>query len=246
MTALFLHGVPDTPAMWTPLIDGVRAGRQEILAPAMPGFGVPLSRGFPATKEAYLDWLMAEIAKAHGTSGPLHLVGHDWGAVLVLRAAHLAPEMVASWTVMNAVPMPGYRWHATARLWQTPVLGELFMLAARHSLLARRLGQAGMPPDLVAAELPHVGGDMKRAILRLYRSAVNLGEEWGTDLSGLSDRGLVIWGSRDPFVGVKLGRRFSERTGVPLHVEEGAGHWTPFERAAPVAERLLAHWAGTS
>ena len=35
---LFLHGVPDTPSMWDPLIAELGLGTDEYLAPAMPGF----------------------------------------------------------------------------------------------------------------------------------------------------------------------------------------------------------------
>src|SRR5207249_3277115 len=58
MPAVFVHGNPETAAVW----DGVRAklSRQDTIAVALPGFGCPRPEGFGATKEEYVDWLIAE------------------------------------------------------------------------------------------------------------------------------------------------------------------------------------------
>ena len=57
----------------------------------------------------------------------MDLVGHDWGAVLVLRAACLAPERVRSWVAGGAPLDAEYAWHRAAQLWQTPEVGEKVM-----------------------------------------------------------------------------------------------------------------------
>ena len=82
MPAVLIHGVPDTPRLW----DKLRAhlSRRDVLAPALPGFGCPAPDGFAATKEAYVDWLVAELERV---GEPVDLVGHDWGALLVQRAS---------------------------------------------------------------------------------------------------------------------------------------------------------------
>ena len=49
---LFLHGVPDSPAVWRPLLDALDLGDAPVAAPALPGFTAPLPAYFPATKEA--------------------------------------------------------------------------------------------------------------------------------------------------------------------------------------------------
>ena len=72
---LFLHGVPDTPAMWDPLISELGLTSDAYRAPAMPGFVRPAAKDFPSTKEAYVDWYINEITKAHAEAGPVDLVG---------------------------------------------------------------------------------------------------------------------------------------------------------------------------
>ena len=66
---LFVHGVPDTSHLWTPLISTLALKPEEYSAPALPGFGCPRPEGFAATKEAYADWLMGEIETAVDRAG---------------------------------------------------------------------------------------------------------------------------------------------------------------------------------
>ena len=122
---LFLHGVPDTPSMWDPLLSELGLSQNEYRAPAMPGFVTPAPRDFGSTKEDYVDWYIAEIEAAHAQAGPVDLVGHDWGAIITIRAASLKPDLVRTWCVANALPHPDYKWHSMARMWQTPIVGEL-------------------------------------------------------------------------------------------------------------------------
>ena len=46
MTAVFVHGVPETPALWKPLIGNLE--RTDILTPALPGFVTDRPPGFGA------------------------------------------------------------------------------------------------------------------------------------------------------------------------------------------------------
>ena len=240
---IFVSGVPDTPVLWEPVVSELGLKPREWRAPALPGFGAPASADFACTKDAYTDWLIGEIGKVEG---PVHLVGHDWGALLVLRAACLAPEKVASWCVANAVIDPEYRGHQTARIWATPVLGELSMLAIRNRRrLEKALVEGGMPAALARQEVPHINKAMRQSILKLYRSADGLRFQgaWVDDLAKLPRRGQVFWGETDAFVQLAVAERFARRWDVPLHVERGAGHWACNERAQQLAGVLRAHWA---
>lgn len=238
---LFIHGVPDTGYMWTPLVRALDLSQDAYIAPTMPGFDGTTPVNFPATKEAYLGWvirILEDTARAHG---PVDLVGHDWGAALIAMAAQMRPHAVRTWTVVNAVPEPSYRWHWLARAWQTPVLGELMMALGSTRSFRQQLMSAGMPEALADHEAPCIDSHMKRAILKLYRSAKSLGE-WAVDFSNIADRGLVLWGGDDAFVPVKFAQRFCERWNIPLAVEEGVGHWGICERPEAFVPRLTAHW----
>ncbi len=239
---LFIHGVPDTGYMWQPLIQALGLEKDAYSAPTMPGFDGATPPGFAATKEAYLQWLVGTLDETARAHGPVDLVGHDWGAPLCAMAAQMRPDAIRTWTVVNAVPEPTYEWHSLARTWQTPVLGELFMALGSTEKFRKQLTAAGMPPDIAAHEAPRIDSHMKRAILKLYRSAKNPAE-WQSDFSEVAGRGLVLWGEDDPFVPIKFGKRFCDRWSIPLVQEAGVGHWGNCERPDAFAAHLQQHWA---
>ncbi|WP_369691441.1 alpha/beta fold hydrolase [Streptomyces sp. PTY087I2] len=72
MTVVFVHGVPETPAVWNALRERID---RPTLALRLPGFGSPRPAGL-AGKEAYAAWLADEL---RALGGPVDLVGHDWG-----------------------------------------------------------------------------------------------------------------------------------------------------------------------
>src|SRR5207244_3768585 len=63
----------------------------------------------------------------HLEVGRVSLVMNDWGGV-GLAFAQRRPELIERLVLINTVAfLPGYRWHRIARIWRTPVLGELAM-----------------------------------------------------------------------------------------------------------------------
>ena len=86
MTIVFVHGVPETSAIWDPLLDDF--GRDDVVTLSPPGFGAPVPDGFDATSDAYRDWLVGELERL---DGPVDLIGHDWGGGHALRAAGWSP-----------------------------------------------------------------------------------------------------------------------------------------------------------
>ncbi len=243
---LFLHGVPDSPAIWRPLLAALDLGDAVVSVPALPGFAAPLPAGFVATKDAYADWAVAEaeaLAKQHG---PIDIVGHDWGALIAQRVAMLRPDLIRTWVASNAVIDPDYRGHRLARIWNTPVLGEIFMALSKPAKLAEGLAAQGMPADIAAEEAAQWQSKAKRrAILKLYRSAkgLNFGHDWAQGIAKLPANGALIWGAGDPYVELLVAERFSANTGIPLTVIEGAGHWAIAERPVEVAAALRDIWA---
>jgi pimeloyl-ACP methyl ester carboxylesterase len=240
---VFIHGVPDTPHLWKPLVAALGLQPAEYRALALPGFGTPVPAGFTCTKDAYVDHLIGEIEKL---GEKIDLVGHDWGALMSLRIASLRPDLIRTWCVTNAVIDPDYRGHKTARMWATPLMGEFVMLNMRNKpRLEASLIQGGMPVALAKEEVPLIDKTMRQSILKLYRSAIGLrfSGAWVSDLANLPSPGQLFWGETDPFVELSVGERFSKQHNVPLHVERGAGHWACAERAEAFAGVLKGLWA---
>ncbi|MEO1568221.1 MAG: hypothetical protein AAFR94_03235 [Pseudomonadota bacterium] len=71
MTAVFVHGVPDTPAMWEPLVGALAFEENAYSTLALPGFGTEVPAGFSSTKDAYLNWLIETLEAVSPRPGPL-------------------------------------------------------------------------------------------------------------------------------------------------------------------------------
>lgn len=242
---LFLHGVPDSPLIWGPLLAALDLGDTPVAVPALPGFTSALPARFPATKKAYADWAVGQAEALVAAHGPIDIVGHDWGALIAQRVAMLRPDLIRSWAISNAVIEPDYRGHRLARIWNTPVLGELFMALSKPAKLAQGLAAAGMPADIAEEEAGQwANKDKRSAILKLYRSAKGLSfaHDWALDIPNLPPKGTLIWGEGDPYVELSVAQRYAANTGTPLTIIEKAGHWAIAERPAEVAAALKAFW----
>jgi pimeloyl-ACP methyl ester carboxylesterase len=183
MTAVFVHGVPETSQIW----DGVRALLDaDIVGLSLPGFGCPRPDGFTATKDAYAEWLADALA---AIPGPIDLVGHDWGALLTMRVATACDVELRSWAVdVASLFHPDAVWHEAAQILQTPGAGEARMAAAMRAepgspeSIAGRLNRNGVPIELALTIGAAHDETMSRCILDLYRSAVpNVYADWGAE-----------------------------------------------------------------
>lgn len=224
---LYVHGVPDSGRMWTPFLE--RTGG---FAPDLPGFGTSAkSAGFDYSIKGYGDFLEAYVD--HVGLDRLALVVHDWGGV-GLELAMRRPRAVERLVIMDCVPfLPGYRWHRLARLWRTPVAGELFMGFTTKWSMKRvmKLERALRDEDVdafVAEAYPSFDHGTQRAILKLYRSAPeDVLARAGERLGDVEAPALVLWGEHDRFLPGDLPHRYAEALGGEARVEivPGAIHW---------------------
>jgi lipase len=93
-----LHGSASTGAQWRSLV-GCLSGRFSVFTPDLPGYGgsTPAPDGGLAVDAA------AVVALAARIGGPVHLVGHSWGAVVALRVARRHPGVLRSLTLIEPV-----------------------------------------------------------------------------------------------------------------------------------------------
>jgi pimeloyl-ACP methyl ester carboxylesterase len=223
----YVHGNPTNSDDWIEFLE--RTGG---LAPDLPGFG---RSGKPAhfdySIEGYSQVLEAFLAQL-GVER-YSLVVHDWGAA-ALGLAQRAPERLVKLVIMNAVPLlPGYRWHRVARIWRTPVVGELSMgLSTRWELkqLLRRAtaGPGPAPDELIDRIWTHFDHGTQRAILKLLRSAPpSVLKRAGARLGDIRCPALVLWGEDDPYIDASFARRFADALGGDTRVEvlPGVSHW---------------------
>jgi pimeloyl-ACP methyl ester carboxylesterase len=246
MPAVFVHGNPETAAIWRPMLD--RLDNVDTICLSPPGFGAPVPEDWAATRNEYLDWLTAEL---EGIGEPVDLVGHDWGGGHVMGVALTRSDLLRSWCVdVAGIFHPDYVWHDMAQAWQTPDVGEQTIEAMINLPLADRVASyedLGMPTD-VATELAEATDEtMGRCILGLYRDAAQPKlAELGQDLSAATARpGLVVIAELDTYVGTAaMARATAERAGATVAVLEGVGHWWMLQDPAAGAAALTDFWQG--
>lgn len=239
MPAVLIHGVMDTHRIW----NGVRRylARADVLTPSLPGFDAPIPLGFDASKEAYVGWLVGEL---EALGGPVDLVGHDFGCIFVTRVASIRPDLVRTLSAISGPIDAAYEWHHYAKVWQAPGEGERWMADFDPEVFARDLIDDRLSPQDAISAVAFIDDKMKDSVLKLYRSAVDLGAEWGPGLQSVTSPTLVMWGLQDPHLPHRYADRLGEATRAEAVVKLRAGHWPIAERPDVVARELEAHWAG--
>ncbi len=141
---LFLHGFPQTRALWRPVMAGLPAFTS--VAADLRGYGSSWKPEPGESSENYSFRAMGEdmfaLMSALGHDR-FHLVGHDRGARVAYRMALDAPERVASLTVMDILPTD-----ALITAWDFPVSKAYF----HWSYLAQ---PAPFPERMIGADPDH-------------------------------------------------------------------------------------------
>ena len=240
MTALLVHGVPDTTSLWTPL--RALLTDFEIEVAALPGFGCDLPSDFGGSKDDYAQWLIERI-EAIGT--PVDLVAHDWGAILAQRVAQIRPDLLSSLAFGSGPLDETYVWHDTAQAWQTPEVGEAVMegiLSMSPEDRALILEAGGAPPALAREQAKSWDSRMSASILGLYRSVIDPESIWPQLNSPVGCPTLVLWGADDIHAPPEFGMRVATRINAELLVFNGCEHWWPWARAQETSEALKRLW----
>lgn len=240
MTALFVHGVPETTRVWQPLVD--QLDRDDIVLLGLPGFGSPLPDGFDATMHTYAQWFAEQLA----AYDEVDLVTHDWGAILSLRVLADRPANVRSWVSDMGDLSADFEWHDTAKIWQTPGEGEAFVdgfVGASLEDRAALLMAVGVPESGATTMAEGLDATMGAAILALYRSATDVGNEWGPGIDRIQGPGLLIESMQDPFRSADRVKTLAARTGASIAELPDEGHFWMLESPERVAAILTSFWA---
>lgn len=234
--ALYLHGVPTSSDDWLAFLE-LSGG----VAPDLPGFGRSGKPGYLRfTIDEYAGFL--ERFLDHLRLERVRLLVHDWGAV-GLAFAQRHPERIERLVVTNAVPfLPGYRWHRIARVWRTPVLGELAMGTTTRWVLKQSTRESNATPGPLPAAwidsvLAHFDQGTQRAVLRLYRSSPPaVLAAAGRDLGRLEMPALIVWGAADPYIPVRFAHAYAQALPNSELLElPDAGHWWWLDRPDAIA-----------
>ncbi|MBM2623888.1 alpha/beta fold hydrolase [Actinoplanes sp. LDG1-06] len=248
MTVVFVHGVPESSAIWTPLLDELeKLGVTDTVRLSPPGFGAPLPAGFIPDVDGYRDWLITELERL---GEPVHLVGHDWGGAHVINVAMTRPDLLKSWT-SDAIGVfdPEYVWHDLAQSWQTEGAGEAFvaqMFGAALDQKTETMMSYGIDHSTAAQIAAAQYADMGHAVLSLYRAARQpMMADLGRNLHLAQSRpGQVLIAAEDHMVGSLQQRRSAAaRAGAQVEILEGVAHFWMAQKPAAAAPVLARFWA---
>ncbi|WP_121253608.1 alpha/beta fold hydrolase [Nocardioides ferulae] len=251
---VLLHGFPERSTSWREVAPLLHARGLRTVAPDQRGYS-PGARP-PRRRDYRIQHLVADVAELIGevqrtAPGPVHLVGHDWGAVVGWMVAAQHPALLRTWT---AVSVPHPRAYGEAMLgpqalrstyigfFQLPFLPELS--ARPGGPFERSLRRFGMTEDEVErfrAEM--VADGALGPALNWYRAI-----PFSADRSMLDPTITVpttfVWSDRDP----AIDRKGAERTGRYVEADytfvelDGVTHWIPTqapdELAAAVLDRI--------
>jgi pimeloyl-ACP methyl ester carboxylesterase len=180
------------------------------------------------------------------------LVGHDWGASVVYRAAELAPERVRAVCAV-AIPHLSLIGRSPALLWRARHFITLSLptgawLARRSDFAYLDVLMRRWAPNWSGPEREATLADTKRAFAdpRVLDGALAYYPDAspGEGLGRLAPPGLVVGGTSD-IIDVDAFRRTPEAFAgeCEVMIAEGAGHWPHREARTEFLERLLAFLA---
>ncbi|KAJ1684419.1 hypothetical protein LUZ63_020174 [Rhynchospora breviuscula] len=246
---VLLHGFPQTSSSWDGVVPVLHEAGYRTVAPDQRGYS-PGAR--PRGRSSYtlgklVDDVVALVEQVG--AGPVHLVGHDWGAAVAWSVASAHPEVVRTLTTVS-VPHPQAFVRALrtpsqlAKSWymgffQLPWLPERAMSSPAVS--RRMLGRIGM--DRAAHER------FRREIVQ--GGALHGGICWYRALPLENPRGLgrrvtvpttFVWSDADGALGrtgAELTAEYVDAATYRFEVLEGVSHWIPEQEPRRLAEIVL-------
>lgn len=253
---LLLHGFPESSHEWREQLPALAHAGYRAVAPDQRGYS---ARARPETVEAYhVDHLVADVLAVidHVGGAPVHLVGHDWGAIVAWTLAGRHPDRLRSLTAVSvghplalaqAIGDPGSdQAHRSAyvRLFQQPKLPERLLMAGEgagiRALFANTAFTDRTAMDVYVSLLLEPGA--LTGALNWYR-ALDVATLAG--IGTVSVPTLFVWSTDDPALGREAAEGTSRyMTGPYRFVElDGVNHWIPEDAPEHLNHVLLEHLA---
>ena len=244
---LLLHGFPDSLRLWDAVAPRLEAAGCHVIAVDQRGCG---ASDAPVGRQHYhIERLVGDAAgvlKALGVREPVHVMGHDWGAVVAWCLAITRPATVRSVVAISVghpteYALAGFEQRRKGLYtigWQFAGLAERWLTAGNWARMRHWLRQHPDPdscihdlarPGRLTAGLNWYRANLRSMLLRTWpQCAVPV---------------LGTWGSEDHCLAEDQMARSGRRMAAPWAYErvEGAGHWLPLEQPEHIA-RLATDW----
>ena len=242
---VLLHGFPERATCWREVTPLLHAQGLRTYAPDQRGYS-PGARP-PRRRDYTMDKLEGDVvALIEDIGGPVHLVGHDWGANSAWLVAMHRPELVRTLTAV-AVPHPAA--FRSAMLGSRQLLSSWYMGAFQAPRIPEQL--AARPGGRFDKGLLH--GGMTAADVARFREeivedgALTTALNWYRAMPFTRQGSLekpvpvpttLLWADGDvPVTRTAIDRCAQYVTGpYELRVVEGLSHWLPSQAPDVVAE----------
>ncbi|AMY52686.1 alpha/beta fold hydrolase [Rhodococcoides fascians] len=247
---LLLHGFPERAASWSAVMDQLNEAGFRTIAPDQRGYS-PGAR--PKRRRDYRVGALVNdvVALIDEFGAPVHVVGHDWGAMIAWVTAGRRPDLVSSLTAFS-VPHPGsfmtalltsrqilHSWYFA--FFQLPVLPEKWM--TRPGQRAKKwYEKSGMNAD-----------DLERTRTDVVDyGALPYAVTWYRGLP-FSNPGIgrlritvptsMVWSDGDTFIGRSAIERAQQYVDAryTLTVLAGVTHWIPTQAPTAAAQAIIAN-----
>lgn len=247
--ALFLHGFPDLPTSWVPVMERFAAEGYRCIAPWMRGYP-------PSTTEGPfdLDRLARDVrrlADEISTRRKTVLLGHDWGAAAVWFASMRWPDRFAA-AVTASVPHPVNFVQALrnpAQIWRSRYMLRLQLRSIDRTGIERLWRDWSPDLEPSSAHLDDVatairaGGDAPIEYYRAFRRPTRPTVMRFVDRERATVRlpMLYLHGLDDGCIAPGAARGQERFVDAPFRTEliSGAGHFLNVEQPDAVASRAL-------
>lgn len=243
---VLLHGFPQRAASWRSVTAILHGHGLRTLAPDLRGYS---PRARPRRRRDYRTQLLADdVAALLELTGPAHVVGHDWGAVVAWATAATHPDVVRS-LVAVSVGHPGaflgsmLRSDQLLRSWymgffQLPGVPERVL--SRPATARKVLRRAGMSHAMI--------DEFERDVVAAGALRGGLGYYRGLPLSDLrasrkrvSAPTTMVWSDGDVALGRKGAAGSEKYVDADFRFAElpGVSHWIPDEAPEELAALIL-------
>lgn len=248
---VLLHGFPQRATSWRLVVPLLHEAGLRTLAPDQRGYS-PGARPHRRRDYATTEMAADTVALVERLGRPVHLVGHDWGAVVGWLTADGHPDLVASLTAVS-IPHPAAMAAAMRHreqlrrswymgLFQLPWLPERLLRTSRAEDMLRA---GGMDVPMIERYRREVVADgALRGALHWYRG-IPFTPRHLTRLP-VTVPTTYVWSTRDAVLPRSTADRCARHVTGPyeLVVLPGVTHWIPEEAPRALADAVVARACG--
>ena len=247
---LLLHGFPERAASWSAVMDQLNDAGFRTIAPDQRGYS-PGAR--PKRRRDYRVGALVDdiVALIDEIGAPVHVVGHDWGAMIAWVTAGRRPDLVSSLTAFS-VPHPGsfmtalltsrqilHSWYFA--FFQLPVLPEKWMTrpGQRAENWYERSGMNADDLERTRTDIVDYGA-LPYAVT-WYRGLPFFNP--GIGRLRITVPTSMVWSDGDTFIGRSAIERAQQYVDAryTLTVLAGVTHWIPTQAPTEAAQAIIAN-----